>query len=60
MGKNRKKQLLLIGAVLIAVFSLLTGWYFTLRKGVYVGDDFYNKVSDMKYHKNESNYIERI
>ena len=60
MGKNRKKQLLLIGAVLIAVFSLLTGWYFTLRKGVYVGDDFYNKVSDMKYQKNESNYIERI
>ena len=60
MEENRKKQLLLIGAALIAVVSLLFGWYFTLRKGVYVGDDFYYKVSDMKYKKNESNYIERI
>ena len=60
MGENTKKKLLLMGAVLIAVVSLLAGWYFTLRKGVYVGDDFYYKVSDMKYQKNESNYIERI
>ena len=60
MGENTKKQLFLMGAVLIAVVSLLAGWYFTLRKGVYVGDDFYYKVSDMKYQKNQSNYIERI
>lgn len=60
MGQNTKKHLMLMGAVLIAVVSLLAGCYFTLRKGVYVGDDFYNKVSDMKYQKDQSNYIERI
>lgn len=60
MGENTKKKLLLMGAVLIAVVSLPVGWYFTLRLGVYVGDDFYYKVSDRKYKKNRSNYIERI
>lgn len=60
MSENTKKKLLLMGAVLIAVVSLLAGWYFTLRKGVYVGDEFYYKVSDMKYKKNQTNYIERI
>lgn len=60
MGENIKKQLLLISAVLVAIVSLLSGWYYTLRKGVYVGDDFYYKVSDMKYKKDQSNYIERI
>ena len=48
MGENTKKKLLLMGAVLIAVVSLLAGWYFTLRLGVYVGDEFYYKVSDRK------------
>ena len=60
MGENTKKKLLLMGAVLIAVVSLLAGWYFTLRLGVYVGDDFYYKVSDRKYKKNQTNYIEQI
>lgn len=60
MGDNTKKQLLIIGAVLVAVVSLLAGLYFNLRKGVYVGDDFYYKVSDMKYKKDQLNYIERI
>lgn len=60
MGENTKKKLLLMGAVLIAVVSLLAGWYFTLRKGIYVGDEFYYKVSDRKYKKNQTNYIERI
>lgn len=60
MGENTKKKLLLMGAVLIAVVSLLEGWYFTLRLGVYVGDEFYYKVSDRKYKKNQTNYIEQI
>lgn len=46
MSEQRKRKRFLIGAAVLAVIFLLAGWYFTLRKGVYLGDDFYYKVSE--------------
>lgn len=37
----------------------MAGGYFTLRKGVYVGDEFYYKNQN-RYAQDESNYIERL
>lgn len=60
MEEKKKRQMLIIGAALAAVISLIAGWYFTLRKGVYVGERFYYKISGTKYAQNKSNYIELI
>jgi len=60
LDKKRKRRILILAAALIAVVSLLSGWYFMLRKGVSVGDDFFYKVSENRYAKNKSDYIERI
>lgn len=60
MKENWKKRVLITGAVLVAAVSLLSGGYFTLRKGVYAGDEFYYRISDSRYEKNKTNYIERI
>lgn len=57
MDNARKKKLFLFIAILVGVVSLLSGWYFTLRKGVYVGDDFYYKVDAGFVRHNGSNYI---
>lgn len=58
MDEDRKRKILGISAVLIAVISLLTGGYFTLRKGVYLNNDFFRRVSQTRYEHNRSNYIE--
>ncbi|MCM1189173.1 MAG: hypothetical protein NC541_07720 [bacterium] len=58
MDEDRKRKILKIGAVLIAVISLLTGGYFTLRKGIYLNNDFFRRVSQTRYEHNRSNYIE--
>ncbi|MCH5273453.1 MAG: hypothetical protein J1E35_07245 [Lachnospiraceae bacterium] len=60
MQDYKKRKILLICAALAAIVSLLAGWYFTLRKGVYIDDDFFYKVNKTKYKHNNSNYIERI
>lgn len=54
---SKRKKILLWAAVAVALFSLLTGWYFTLRKGVYAGGDFYYKVDGATYRHNAFNYI---
>lgn len=59
MEEKRKKQIRLIGVILLAVVSLLAGGYLTLRKGVYVGEDFFYRINGTRYEKNKSNYIER-
>ena len=46
--------------ILIAVGALVLGWYLTLRKGVFAGNQFFYRVSDSKYTHDKSNYIERI
>ncbi|MCM1026608.1 MAG: hypothetical protein NC432_09235 [Roseburia sp.] len=58
MDESRKRRILKIGAVLIAVISLLTGGYFTLRKGVYLNNEFFRRVSSTRYEHNRSSYIE--
>lgn len=60
MTEKRKKQIGAAVAILVFAVSLTAGWYVTLRKGVYVGDQFYYKVSDTRYRKNKENYIERV
>lgn len=60
MEESRKKQILLIAAAVAAIISLLAGWYFTLRKGVYVGEKFFYKISTTRYEQNDSNYIEQV
>ncbi|HCT89954.1 MAG TPA: hypothetical protein DF613_01020 [Lachnospiraceae bacterium] len=56
--KPAEKQRFLAIAVLAAVLALLAGWYFTLRKGVYVGDKFYYKTSDTRYAHSPTRTIE--
>lgn len=58
--KNRKKQIFLTAAALIAVIALLAGGYLTLRKGVYLGDSFYYRMNKTRYAHNKANYIELI
>lgn len=40
-------------------FAVAIGGYFTLRKGVFIGDDFYYKVRADKFVHNTVNYVER-
>ncbi len=48
----------LVFLVIAAILAVVIGGYFTLRKGVYIGDDFYYKVSADKFVHNTSNYVE--
>lgn len=45
--------------IIIAIFAVAIGGYFTLRKGVFIGDDFYYKVRADKFVHNTVNYVER-
>lgn len=57
--KRIREHLGLVFLVIAAILAVAIGGYFTLRKGVYVGDDFYYKVSANKFVHNTSNYVER-
>ena len=56
--KRIREHLGLVFLVIAAILAVAIGGYFTLRKGVYVGDDFYYKVSANKFVHNTSNYVE--
>lgn len=60
MEKNIKKRIMLAVVIAVAIVSVLVGWYFTLRKGIYVGEKFYYKISENRYERNSSDYIERV
>ena len=55
--KRIREHLGLVFLVIAAIFAVVIGGYFTLRKGVYIGDDFYYKVSADKFVHNTSNYV---
>ena len=57
--KRIREHLGLVFLVIAAILAVVIGGYFTLRKGVYIGDDFYYKVSADKFVHNTSNYVER-
>lgn len=57
MMDAKKRKIFLCAAVLVAIVSLLTGWYFTLRKGVYCGDNFYYKVAEATYRHSDADYV---
>ena len=57
--KRIREHLGLAFLIIIAIFAAVIGGYFTLRKGIYIGDDFYYKVSADKFVHNTSNYVER-
>lgn len=57
--KRIREHLGLVFLVIAAILAVAIGGYFTLRKGVYIGDDFYYKVSADKFVHNTSNYVER-
>ena len=42
--KKIQEHLGLVFLIIIAIFAVAIGGYFTLRKGVFIGDDFYYKV----------------
>lgn len=56
--KKIQEHLGLVFLIIIAIFAVAIGGYFTLRKGVFIGDDFYYKVSADKFVHNTSNYVE--
>lgn len=58
MKEDRKKRIFFITVVFVAAVSLFSGWYFTLRKGVYIADTFYYKINKEKYAHSRSDYIE--
>ena len=47
-------------AGVVAVFCVGIGWFFTLRAGVFVGDDFYYRKSESLYRHDEGNYVELV
>lgn len=57
--KRIREHLGLVFLVIAAILAVAIGGYFTLRKGVYIEDDFYYKVSADKFVHNTSNYVER-
>lgn len=57
MDNAKKRKLFLWAALFIGVVSTLAGWYFTLRAGVYFGDDFYYRVEESVFRRNSSNQI---
>ncbi|MCI9490952.1 MAG: hypothetical protein HFG97_13340 [Dorea sp.] len=58
MKEDRKKRIFFITVVFVAAVSLFSGWYFTLRKGIYIADTFYYKINQEKYAHSRSDYIE--
>lgn len=58
MKERKRGRLLWIGAAAVAVISLFIGGYFTLRKGVYVGNDFYYRVSGTRFAADKTAYVE--
>lgn len=56
--KKIQEHLGLVFLIIIAISAVAIGGYFTLRKGVFIGDDFYYKVSADKFVHNTSNYVE--
>lgn len=57
--KRIREHLGLVFLIIAAILAVVIGGYFTLRKGVFIGDDFYYKVSANKFVHNASNYVER-
>lgn len=57
--KEIQEHLGLVFLIIIAIFAVAIGGYFTLRKGVFIGDDFYYKVRADKFVHNTVNYVER-
>lgn len=57
--KRIREHMGLVFLVIAAILAVVIGGYFTLRKGVYIGDDFYYRVSADKFVHNTSNYVER-
>ena len=57
--KKIQEHLGLVFLIIIAISAVAIGGYFTLRKGVFIGDDFYYKVSADKFVHNTVNYVER-
>ena len=57
--KKIQEHLGLVFLIIIAIFAVAIGGYFTLRKGVFIGDDFYYKVRADKFVHNTVNYVER-
>ena len=47
--KKIQEHLGLVFLIIIAIFAVAIGGYFTLRKGVFIGDDFYYKVRAQTY-----------
>ena len=47
--KKIQEHLGLVFLIIIAISAVAIGGYFTLRKGVFIGDDFYYKVSADKF-----------
>ena len=56
--KKIQEHLGLVFLIIIAISAVAIGGYFTLLKGVFIGDDFYYKVSADKFVHNTSNYVE--
>ena len=56
--KKIQEHLGLVFLIIIAISAVAIGGYSTLRKGVFIGDDFYYKVSADKFVHNTSNYVE--
>lgn len=47
-------------AAVLAVLSLIVGWYFTLRPGLFIGDDFYYQVGGGKLAHSSSRYVQLV
>lgn len=56
--KKIQEHLGLVFLIIIAIFAVAIGGYFTLRKGVFIGDDFYYKVRADKFvHNTQSTML---
>ena len=60
MENGGRRKLFLIGVILVAVCCIGIGWFFTLRDGVYIGDDFYYQKSKELYQYNKLSYVEMV
>lgn len=55
--KKIQEHLGLVFLIIIAIFAVAIGGYFTLRKGVFIGDDFYYKVRADKFGTTQSTML---
>lgn len=55
--KKIQEHLGLVFLIIIAIFAVAIGGYFTLRKGVFIGDDFCYKVRADKFVKTQSTML---